>query len=49
MAALIAFAFYMWGSAVDTLRTPVSGRAVAAEFGALLLIGLLVGLIMHKP
>jgi hypothetical protein len=49
MAALIAFAFYMWGSAVDTLRGPVSGRSVAAEFGALLLIGLLVGLFMHKP
>lgn len=49
MAALIAFAFYMWGSAVDTLREPVSGRSVAAEFGALLLIGLLVGLFMHKP
>jgi hypothetical protein len=49
MAALIAFAFYMWGSAVDTLRGSASGRAVAAEFGALLLIGLLVGLVMHKP
>jgi hypothetical protein len=49
MAALIAFAFYMWGSAVDTLREPVSGRSVAAEFGSLLMIGLLVGLFMHKP
>jgi len=49
MAALIAFAFYMWGSAVDTLRGPVSGRSVAAEFGSLLMIGLLVGLFMHKP
>ena len=49
MAALIAFAFYIWGSAVDTLRGPVSGRSVAAEFGSLLMIGLLVGLFMHKP
>jgi hypothetical protein len=49
MAALIAFAFYMWGSAVDTLRGPVSGRSVAAEFGSLLMIGLLVGLFMHRP
>ena len=49
MAALIAFAFYMWGSAVETLRGPVSGRSVAAEFGSLLMIGLLVGLFMHRP
>ena len=49
MAAIIALAFYTWGGAVDALRGDASGRAVAVEFGALLLLGLVVGLLMHRP
>jgi hypothetical protein len=49
MGALIAFAFYAWSSAAETLRGPVSGRSVAVEFGALLLVGLVAGLLMHRP
>lgn len=49
MGALIAFAFYAWSSAAEALRGPVSGRSVAVEFGALLLVGLVAGLLMHRP
>lgn len=49
MAALMALAFYTWSGAVDALRGDASGRAVAVEFGALLLLGLVVGLLMHRP
>jgi hypothetical protein len=49
MAALMALAFYAWAGAADALRGDASGRAVAVEFGALLLLGLVVGLLMHKP
>ena len=49
MAALIALAFYAWAGAVDALRGDASGRAVAVEFGSLLLLGLIVGLLMHRP
>lgn len=49
MAALMALAFYTWSAAVETLRDGASGRSVAAEFGALLLFGLVVGLLMHQP
>ena len=36
-SAIIALAFYTWGGAVDALRGDASGRAVAAEFGSLML------------
>lgn len=49
MAALIALAFYTWSGAVEALRGAASGRAVAIEFGALLLLGLLVALVFHRP
>jgi hypothetical protein len=49
MAAIVALAFYTWGGAVDTLRGGASGRSVAIEFGALLLLGLVVGLVLHRP
>ena len=48
MAALMALAFYTWAGAVDALNGDASGRAVAAEFGSLMLIGLVVGLLMHR-
>lgn len=48
-AALIALAFYAWTGAADSLRGTASGRSVAIEFGALLLLGLVVGLILHAP
>lgn len=49
MAGLMALAFYAWSAAVETLRDGASGRSVAIEFGALLLFGLVVGLLMHRP
>lgn len=48
MAALMALAFYAWGGAVDALRGEASGRAVAVEFGSLMLLGLVVGLLVHR-
>ena len=48
-AALIALAFYTWTGAVDALRGGASGRSVAAEFGALVLLGLFVGLLLYRP
>lgn len=49
MAALMALAFYAWSSAAETLAGTTSGRSVAVEFGALLLLGLLVGVMLHRP
>jgi len=49
MAVIMAFAFYIWAGAVDELRRGASGRNVAAEFGALTLIGLVAGLLLHRP
>lgn len=49
MAALMALTFYTWGGAVEALRGGASGRSVAVEFGALMLIGLIVGLFLHQP
>lgn len=48
-AALIGLAFYTWSGTVDALRGGASGRAVAVEFGALLAIGLAVGLFLYRP
>ena len=47
-SAIIALAFYTWAGAVDALRGDASGRAVAAEFGSLMLIGLVAGLLLHR-
>jgi hypothetical protein len=49
MAGLMALAFYAWSAAVETLRDGASGRSVAIEFGSLLLFGLVLGLLMHRP
>lgn len=49
MAGLMALAFYTWSAAVETLRDGASGRSVAIEFGALLLFGLVIGLLLHRP
>jgi hypothetical protein len=48
-AAIIALAFYAWTGAVDALRGEAPGRAVAAEFGSLALVGLVAGLLLHRP
>ena len=49
-AAIIALAFYTWAGAVDALRGEARpGAAVAIEFGSLMLIGLVAGLILHRP
>jgi hypothetical protein len=49
LAGLLALAFYAWAGAVDALRGGSSGRSVAIEYGALLLVGLVVGLLMFRP
>jgi hypothetical protein len=49
VAALIALVFYAWTGAVDALRGGSSGRSVAVEFGSLLLLGLIVGMVLHRP
>jgi hypothetical protein len=49
IAALLALAFYTWAGAVDALRGGASGRAVALEFGALAVIGVVVGLFVYRP
>jgi hypothetical protein len=48
MSAAMTLAFYAWGGAVDALRGEASGRAVAVEFGSLMLLGLVVGLLVHR-
>lgn len=48
MAVLTGFAFYVWGGTVEALRGGASGRSVALESGALALIGLLAGLLLHR-
>jgi hypothetical protein len=48
MAALAALGFYTWSGAVDALQGGDSGRAVALEFGSLLLLGLVFGLLLHR-
>lgn len=48
-AALVGLAFYTWGGAVDALRGGASGRSVAVEFGALMVLGLVVGLFLYRP
>lgn len=49
LAALMALAFYAWAGAVDALRGNGSGRSVAVEYGAFVLLGLVVALLLHRP
>jgi hypothetical protein len=49
MAAIVGLAFYAWGGAVDALRGEASGRSVALEFGTLVLVGIVAGLLLHRP
>jgi hypothetical protein len=44
----VALTFYTWAGAADALGQGSSGRSVAIEFGALVLIGLVVGLILSR-
>lgn len=48
VSALLGLAFYTWGGAVDALRGDASGRSVAAEFGALTVLGLILGLLLTR-
>ena len=48
VSALLALAFYTWGGAVDALRGEATGRSVAAEFGALTALGLILGLVLSR-
>jgi hypothetical protein len=48
-AAIIALAFYAWAGAAESLRGEASGRSVAVEFGSLMLVGLVAGLLLHRP
>lgn len=47
-ASLVGLAFYTWAGAADALKQGSSGRSVAVEFGALVLIGLVVGLVLAR-
>jgi hypothetical protein len=49
IAALMALGFYTWSGAVDALHGGASGRSVAVEFGALVLLGLFIGLLLYRP
>ncbi len=49
LAGLVGLTFYGWAGAVDAIRGEATGRSVAIEFGSLLLIGLVVGLLMFRP
>jgi hypothetical protein len=49
IAALMALVFYAWTGAVDALRSGATGRGVAVEFGSLMLLGLVVGMVLHRP
>jgi hypothetical protein len=46
--ALMALAFYAWAGAVQALRAGEPGRSVAAEFGSLAVLGLVVALLLHR-
>lgn len=48
-AAIVALAFYTWAGAAEALRGEASGRAVAVEFGSLMLVGLVAGMLLHRP
>jgi hypothetical protein len=48
-AALMALTFYTWGGAVDMLRGGAGGRSVAIEYGGLVLVGLVVGILLYRP
>lgn len=48
IAALMALAFYTWGGAVDALRGDASGGSVAVEFGALMVLGLAIGIWLSR-
>lgn len=47
-SALVGLGFYTWAGAADALNQGSSGRSVAVEFGALVLIGLFVGLVLAR-
>jgi hypothetical protein len=49
LGALTALAFYAWGGAVEALGGEDSGRSIALEFGALVLLGIVVGLLLYRP
>lgn len=48
-AGLVALAFYTWAGAVEAIGDGSSARSVALEFGALVLVGLAVGVLLHRP
>jgi hypothetical protein len=48
-AALIALAFHAWGGAAEALQAGAPGRAVALEFGALAVLGVVVAFLLQSP
>lgn len=46
-AALVALTFHAWSGAAESLEGGASGRAVALEFGALAVLGLVVALLLQ--
>lgn len=49
MAVLTGYAFYVWSKATEALRGDASGRGAAMEFGTLAMIGIVAGLLLHRP
>ena len=47
-AALIALAFHAWSGAAEALEEGSSARAVAVEFGALAVLGVVVALLLTR-
>lgn len=45
--ALVALAFHAWGGAAEALEDGAAARAVALEFGALAVLGVVVALLLH--
>lgn len=48
-AALVALAFHAWSGAAEALEGGAAARAVALEFGALAVLGLVVALLLQAP
>ena len=46
--ALMALAFYAWAGAAQALADGEPGRSVAMEFGALVILGIVVAFLLHR-
>lgn len=49
MASLTAYTFYVWSKATEAAFGGASGRSMAIELSALALVGIVAGLLLHRP